>query len=58
MNRMSESTAGETSATHFGRSMKAVRAEKKVSQVELAGLVGVTQSLVSAYEKGDRKSVV
>lgn len=38
----------------FSDKLKALRTAKKLSQKELAGIIGVTKSVVSFYESGDR----
>ena len=38
----------------FSDKLKVLRTAKKLSQKELAGIIGVTKSVVSFYESGDR----
>ena len=38
----------------FSDKLKALRTAKKLSQKELADIIGVTKSVVSFYESGDR----
>lgn len=38
----------------IGENIKRIRKEKKISQVELSGMVGVTQSFISKMETDSR----
>lgn len=41
----------------FGEALRAARAEKKVTQEQLADAIGVTQSMVSVWESGETASL-
>ena len=41
-------------ANRIGERIKSIRAKAKITQTELASKVGVTQSMIVAYEKGYR----
>lgn len=58
MSLMKSSTQDDSCTTplaEFGAAIRAARTEKKILQSELAEAVGSTQSLVSAYEKGEHE---
>ena len=54
MPRASPSHAGHPVLVAFGHSVKAARAERGVSQEELAHLAGVDRSYMSSIERGEQ----
>lgn len=53
MTSRSDGTEEPDRLVEFGAALRAARTERKISQVELAGMLTTTQSAVSAWENGD-----
>lgn len=55
MIRAGEKTASKKFLVEFGERLRAARKKKKLTQIQIAGILNVTQTTYSSYENGTRE---